>query len=97
VSASCATDVDQEQPPNVEAPRRMLSVDQVLEILPVSRTTLFRMERDGMFPPSHNISAQKRAWYADEVLAWQKALPINDRINRRVARRKASTSPNQQC
>nr|WP_249812350.1 AlpA family phage regulatory protein [Bradyrhizobium sp. 151] len=45
----------------------MLSVEQVLEILPLSRTTLFRMERDGVFPPSLSTSAGKRDWYADEV------------------------------
>ncbi|WP_407119027.1 helix-turn-helix transcriptional regulator [Bradyrhizobium sp. LMG 9283] len=85
MSASAATELDQEPRPNAEAPRRMLSVEQVLEILPLSRTTLFRMERDGVFPPSHSISAGKRAWYADEVLAWQKALPLNNRISRRSA------------
>ncbi|MCA1376227.1 AlpA family phage regulatory protein [Bradyrhizobium sp. IC4061] len=61
-------------------------MDEVLAVIPVSRTTLFRMERDRLFPPSYSISANRRAWYADEVLAWQKALPVNDRISRRTAK-----------
>lgn len=72
--------------------RRMLDVDEVLAVIPVSRTTLFRMERDRLFPPSYSISANRRAWYADEVLAWQKALPINHRIGRRTA--KSISAPN---
>lgn len=69
-----------------EGLRRMLDVDQVLSVVPVSRMTLFRMERDGRFPPSVYISANRRAWYADEVAAWQQSLPTNGRITRRRAR-----------
>ena len=69
--------------PDLDVPRPMLDIEQVLKIVPVSRTTLFRMERDKQFPPSHAISPRKRAWFADEVLAWQKALPVNSRITRR--------------
>ena len=58
-----------------DAPRRMLSLDAVLDIVPVKRTTLFRMERDGRFPPSTLISPNRRAWFEDEISAWQKALP----------------------
>jgi prophage regulatory protein len=61
----------------------MLSVDQVLELIPVSRMTLFRMERKGLFPASHYVSANRRFWYADEILAWQEALPRNPRISKR--------------
>jgi predicted DNA-binding transcriptional regulator AlpA len=45
--------------------------------------TLFRMERDGRFPASRAISPGRRAWYADEVAAWQEALPENGKITRR--------------
>ena len=70
-------------------PRRMLSIEQVLEVVPVSRVTLFRMERDKRFPPSHYASANRRFWYEDEVIAWQDALPTNARINpkKRTVRR----------
>jgi predicted DNA-binding transcriptional regulator AlpA len=45
-----------------------------LEIIPVSRTTLYRMEKAGKFPQSTNISANRRIWFADEIIAWQNAV-----------------------
>ena len=38
--------------PDKSRPRRMLSEKQVLEIVPVGRTTLYRMEKAGKFPKS---------------------------------------------
>jgi predicted DNA-binding transcriptional regulator AlpA len=70
-----------------EETRRMLTVDQVLDLVPVSRSTLWRMQRDGTFPLSRMISEKNRAWYEDEVVAWQRSLPANDRIGRRIRRR----------
>jgi prophage regulatory protein len=55
-------------------PRRMLNEKQVLGIIPVSRTTLFRMEKAGRFPRSTYISANRRIWFADEIIAWQNAV-----------------------
>ena len=67
----------------VAEPRRMLTIAQVLEIVPVRRTTLFKMERQGTFPASHYASPNRRFWFADEVAEWQATLPPNRRINRR--------------
>jgi prophage regulatory protein len=55
-------------------PRRMLNEKQVLEIVPVSRTTLFRMEKAGRFPKSTYISPNRRVWFADQIIAWQNAV-----------------------
>jgi predicted DNA-binding transcriptional regulator AlpA len=63
-------------------PRRMLTIDQVLELVPVCRSTLFKMERKGTFPASVLISPNRRAWYADEVATWQMTRPTNNRISR---------------
>ena len=63
--------------------RRMLTVDEVLALVPFSRTTLFRMERKGLFPASYWPSPNRRVWFEDEVVAWQNALPANRRINSR--------------
>jgi predicted DNA-binding transcriptional regulator AlpA len=38
------------------------------------------MEREGRFPASHYISPNRRAWFADEIAAWQSALPPNRRF-----------------
>jgi len=51
--------------------RRMLSEKQVLEIVPVGRTTLYRMEKAGRFPRSTYISPNRRVWFEDEIVAWQ--------------------------
>ena len=55
-------------------PRRMLNEKQVLEIVPVGRTTLYRMEKAGRFPKSTYISPNRRVWFEDEIIAWQHAV-----------------------
>jgi predicted DNA-binding transcriptional regulator AlpA len=52
-------------------PRRMLNEKQVLEIVPVSSTTLWRMENGGLFPKGDFISYNRKVWYEDEIVAWQ--------------------------
>jgi prophage regulatory protein len=54
--------------------RPMLGMKQVLKIVPVSRTTLFRMTEMGKFPSSRSLSGGRIAWFEDEVRAWQEAL-----------------------
>lgn len=54
--------------------RRMLNEQQVLEIIPVSRTTLYRMEKAGRFPKSTYISPNRRVWYEDQIVTWQNAV-----------------------
>jgi len=56
------------------AARRMLNEAQVLAIIPVSRTTLYRMEKSGRFPKSTYISPNRRVWYEDQIIAWQNAV-----------------------
>src|SRR6476661_4201727 len=60
--------------PDKAGPRRMLNEKQVLEIVPVGRTTLYRMEKAGRFPRSTYISPNRRVWYEDEIIAWQNAV-----------------------
>jgi prophage regulatory protein len=55
-------------------PRRMLSEKQVLEIIPVGRTTLYRMEKNGRFPKSTYISPNRRVWFEDEIIGWQNSV-----------------------
>lgn len=63
-----------EAPSEREQVREMLTADQVLALIPVSRTTLFRLERDKLFPKGEAITPQRKLWFKDEVIAWQKAL-----------------------
>src|SRR3954451_19883238 len=64
--------------PDKSRPRRMLSEKQVLEIIPVGRTTLYRMEKAAKFPRSTYISPNRRVWFEDEIIAWQEAVDAFD-------------------
>jgi prophage regulatory protein len=77
--------------PVKSGPRRMLSEKQVLEIIPVSRTTLYRMEKAGQFPKSTYISPNRRVWCEDEIVAWQNAVDeFNPNRGRGKGRRRVS-------
>ena len=54
--------------------RRMLNEKQVLDVVPLSRTSIYRLEKAGKFPKSTYISANRRIWYEDEIIAWQRAV-----------------------
>lgn len=51
--------------------RKMLCDDEVLAIIPISRSTLWRMEQVGQFPRSTYISPGRRVWFLDEIVLWQ--------------------------
>jgi predicted DNA-binding transcriptional regulator AlpA len=55
-------------------PRRMLNEKQVLDIVPLSRTSIYRLEKAGKFPKSIYISPNRRIWYEDDIIAWQRAV-----------------------
>jgi prophage regulatory protein len=58
-------------PQNTETPgKRVLSQQAVLEKVPVSRTTLWRMERTGDFPKRMKISPNRIGWLETDVDAW---------------------------
>jgi prophage regulatory protein len=54
--------------------RTMLELNEVLQIVPVSKSTLLRMLSEGRFPPAHYISPNRRVWYEDDILHWQATL-----------------------
>ena len=74
------------------APRRMLNEQQVLEIVPISRTTLYRMEKAGRFPKSTYISPNRRVWYEDQIVAWQNAVDEFDPHRARGKGRRVGTA-----
>ncbi|WP_340667952.1 AlpA family phage regulatory protein [Bradyrhizobium ottawaense] len=57
-----------------EEVREMLTAEQVLAMIPISRTTLFRLERDRVFPKGEAITPHRKLWFKDEVIAWQRDL-----------------------
>lgn len=55
------------------ATRRVIRKPDVIRLIGVSGTTLWRMWKAGIFPAPIQISAQARGWFEDEVIAWQEA------------------------
>jgi prophage regulatory protein len=51
-------------------PLRFLRFDAVRERTGLSRTTIWRLERNGTFPAHRQISANAVAWREDEIEAW---------------------------
>ena len=71
-------------------PRRMLSEKQVLQLVPVSRSTLLRMEKAGKLPRPTYISPNRRIWFEDEIVGWQNAVDeFNPNRGRGKGRRRA--------
>jgi prophage regulatory protein len=50
--------------------KRALSHKAVLERVPLSRTTLWRMERAGQFPKRIQLSPNRVAWLEADIDAW---------------------------
>ncbi|MET4277160.1 MULTISPECIES: AlpA family phage regulatory protein [unclassified Bradyrhizobium] len=63
--------------------RRMLNIEQVLQIVPVSSVTIWRMEKKGLFPKGTFITPNTKIWWFDEIVAWQREVD-----GRRRSRRK---------
>ena len=57
--------------PDQYEPRRMMSEKQILDLLPIARSTLQKWEKDGKFPRSVKIGDNRKAWFEDQVIAWQ--------------------------
>lgn len=49
---------------------RILTTDEVLKILPVSKSTLWRLEKQGIFPMHFKIGPRKNGWMESEVVSW---------------------------
>jgi len=56
--------------PDIEYIREKL----LLEVLSVSRATLWRMVHRGDFPEAKRVSTRRKAWLVADVRAWQERL-----------------------
>lgn len=52
---------------------KMLRANEVMERVGVSRTTIWRLERRGEFPPRRRITNHIVAWSEDEIEEWLKS------------------------
>ncbi len=76
---------------------KVLRVPEVLARHGVSRTTIFRLERDGEFPQRIQLSRNSVGWAEDEIDAFHNALRAGKTAKEAVAvamevRRKATES-----
>jgi prophage regulatory protein len=56
---------------DTEKVREMLTMEQVLAMIPFDRVYLFRLEKERLFPKAHFVTPKKRLWFKDEVIQWQ--------------------------
>ncbi len=61
-----------------EALPRLLRMTEVLELIPLSRSHLYRMIADGEFPRQVQLGARSVAWIESEIHQW-----MTDRIDQR--------------
>ena len=59
--------------PVVAPPLKLLRFPAIRERTGLSRTTIWRLERDGDFPRHRKISRNAVAWVEEEVLEWIRA------------------------
>jgi len=52
---------------------RFIRLGEVVKMIGVSRTTLWRMVRDGVFPSPIRITTRNRGYVLDDVEAWMRA------------------------
>ena len=52
---------------------RFLGEIEVARITDLSRTTRWRLERDGRFPKKRHISANRIGWLQSEILEWMES------------------------
>lgn len=66
------------------ARRRMITMEQVLKMVPIGKSTLKRMIKDGRFPSGHYVTPNRRFWLIEEIMVWQNSLPAESRRKRRA-------------
>jgi predicted DNA-binding transcriptional regulator AlpA len=70
------------------AARKMIGTRRLLELVPISMSTIERMERKKTFPRGRVVGGRK-LWFEDEVADWQNGLNWGQRPSRAVKREMA--------
>jgi prophage regulatory protein len=66
--------------------REMLTLKQVLELIPLNRSTVFRMEKEGIFPQGTFPTPRKKLWFRDDIIGYQRDLQDpNSEVSKAVA------------
>jgi prophage regulatory protein len=54
---------------------RLIRLKEVLQLVPLSRSTIYARMHAGTFPQSRDLGGGVVAWYESQVLEWIEALP----------------------
>jgi prophage regulatory protein len=72
--------------------RTMLSLEQLLKIVPLSAVSIWRLERRNAFPRGSYISANRKVWFLDEIIAWQSEVDGRGRGRRNHPARRSNSA-----
>lgn len=56
----------------------LLTTREIIALVRLSRTSIYRMTRQGKFPPPCSVGNGKIRWREVDVRAWMEALPVCD-------------------
>ena len=56
----------------------LMTTREIIALVRLSRTSIYRMTRQGRFPPPCSVGKGKIRWREDDVRAWMAALPVCD-------------------
>ena len=67
---------------STQEPDRFLREEEVRYITGLSRTTRWRLQRDGKFPRRRKISTNAVGWLASEINAWmtERSAPVEPEV-----------------
>ncbi len=54
---------------------RVIRQNEAIRVTGLSRTTLWRLERAGQFPPRRRLGRNSIGWLQGEIEAWMKSRP----------------------
>jgi len=80
--------------PSRDIDERIISAAELLERIPLDRSTIWRMVQEGRFPPPIKLTRSRIGWRWSSVAAWlaeREANPVEARLyfgrNKRAAQR----------
>ena len=56
----------------------LMTTREIIALVRLSRTSIYRMTRQGRFPPPCSVGNGKIRWREDDVRAWMEGLPLCD-------------------
>ncbi|HHI4955039.1 helix-turn-helix transcriptional regulator [Vibrio parahaemolyticus] len=62
---------------------QLVSINEILKAIGVSRATIYRWMDAGTFPASIDVSEGRVAWYEHEIKEWIKSRPRTQGLNKK--------------